>query len=94
MSEEFLILGVKQYHFGYVTLTTHFVFHEHLNEQDSTDIQKMDISGKPRQQQTTDDCIQIPNTSQRITGRPTSHKGKTIETLTGRAQLDFDTRDN
>ena len=68
VKEEVLLLGVKQYRFGYVTFTTHFAFHEHLNEQDSTDIQKMDIGGKPRQQQTTE--------------RP--HKATTIETLTRR----------
>ena len=58
VKEEFLLFGAKQYHFGYATLTTHFTFHEHLNKQDSTGIEKIDISGKPRQKQTTDDGIQ------------------------------------
>ena len=39
VKEEFLLLGVKQYRFGYATLTRRFAFYEHLNEQDSTNIQ-------------------------------------------------------
>ena len=68
VKEEFLLSGVKQYHFGYVTLTTHFAFHnyKHFNEQDSTDIQKIDISSKSRNNKLRTTVFRKPTHTNRL----------------------------